>query len=196
MRKKRNPIKLTIYLIIGTLVFWTMLTLWAQYSGYQESETIGDVASKKKALIVYNPDPIYDLDKQICRSFAIGLSSCGYKSTIITAQYKLEDKDNYDLYVFCANTYNWAPDWLVVNFIENYDNLINKNVVAITIGSGSTIQAQKKLENIIKSKSANLVDSKSYWLMRPNDDERTEENNIDVANDLALKFGVTIGKRL
>ena len=37
-----------------------------------------------------------------------------------------------DLYVFCANTYNWRPDWPVSRFINKPHPLKGKPVVAIT----------------------------------------------------------------
>ncbi|MEL6141170.1 MAG: hypothetical protein AAFU67_06100, partial [Bacteroidota bacterium] len=105
--------------------------------------------------------------------------------------------DDHHLYVFCANTYNYAPDWGVSRFIKtNHDLLKNKKVVAITLGAGSTESAQKKMEKLIRKKSANLLASKAYWLSRPNDESKPGENNVKVAIDMARKFGQEIGARI
>lgn len=100
-----------------------------------------------------------------------------------------------DLYVFCANTYNWRPDWAVSNFIQKQVNLDGKSVVAITIGGGSTVASQKALEKLILDKKANLLDSRSLWLLRPNDESRMQESNSTVAESMAYSWGEKIAKR-
>lgn len=181
---------------LGIAILWTALTLWAQYSGGKKAEVIGDESTDKKALIVYNPDPIYNLDEQVCKSFAEGIRAYGFSSKVSTAEYAVSEIEDYNLYVFCANTYNWAPDWQIANYIKNHPKLKGKSVVAITLGSGSTKEAKEKLEHIINATGANLLSSETYWLMRPNDEKRLEENNVDVANDMAKSLGEDIGKWL
>lgn len=192
--KKRS--KVVINIIVVVLVVWGLLTLWAQYGGQQKSQTVGMDNAVKKALIIYNPDPFYNLDEQVCKSFAEGLSKYGFASMITTTKLVHDKDQHYDLYVFCANTYNWSPDWRVTKFIKNSKHLIGKNVVAITLGSGSTARAKRKLEEAIKDKNANLLGSKTYWLLKPNDEKRMDEKNTAVANDLAKLFGEMIGKQL
>lgn len=183
-----------VYLIISIALIWTAATLITQYSGNGEVVETGSEYHTEKALIVYNPDPFYNLDFQICKSFANGLLSQNISSTICTTKnLKADDYHHYNLYVFCANTYNFAPDWEIVKAIKKLP-LKNENVVALTVGAGSTKRAKNKVEQLLKSKSANLLDSKAYWLLRPNDEDRTKENNVQVANDKANQFGKEIGK--
>lgn len=193
MKKK---LKTVTYVIVIILMFWGILTIWAQYGGKQKSQSIGNKNSKRKALIIYNADPIYNLDEQICKSFAEGLSKYGFSSKITTVKLIENTNSDYDLYVFCADTYNWAPNWKIANFIKSNRNLSGKNVIAITLGSGSTERSQRKLEEVLKEKKVNLLDSKSYWLLRPNDETRMKEKNTAVANDMAKTFGEKIGKQL
>lgn len=185
-----------LIIIIGISFFWLILTLWVQYGGVQKVSFIGNKDASQKALIIYNPDPIYNLDEQVCNSFAEGLSKHGFLSKISTIQHAEIDTYDYHLYVFCANTYNWAPDWPTTNYINNHTNLSKKNVVAITLGSGSTSRAKQLLEETIIAKNSNLLDSKTYWLMRPNDDNRLEEKNTEVASGMAKALGNSIGKQL
>lgn len=193
MKKK---LKTVTYVIVIILMFWGILTIWAQYGGKQKSQSIGNKNSKRKALIIYNADPIYNLDEQICKSFAEGLSKNGFSSKITTVKLIKNTNSDYDLYVFCADTYNWAPNWNITNFIKSHKNLSGKKVIAITLGSGSTERSQRKLEEVLKEKKVNLLDSKSYWLLRPNDETRMKEKNTAVANDMAKTFGEKIGKQL
>lgn len=188
--------KFVMYALIALLVIWALLTLWAQYGGKQVAHKIGNAAAGKRALIIYNPDPIYNLDEQVCKSFAAGLSKHGFFSEILTTKLVPDSgTSQYDLYVFCANTYNWAPDWRVMGIIKDKINLSGKNVVAITLGSGSTARAKRKLEEAIQKEQANLLASVNYWLLKPNDEQRTSEKNAAVANDLAKQLGDSTGRK-
>lgn len=189
-------IRIVLYLTLGIAIFWTALTFWAEYSGEEKTESLSAEQPTMQAIIIYNPDPIYNLDEQVCKSFARGLVTNGFSCDISTTQAVCANIKNYDLYIFCANTYNWAPDWQVVNCIKNNTILKGKNVVAITLGAGSTELAQKKLESAINTAGAQLLASKSYWLLRPNDETRLEESNIVVANDMAFNFGQDISSQL
>lgn len=187
--------KKALYIAASIIIFWTLVTLWAQYGGKQKTHSIGNSDAPNKALIVYNPDPIYNLDEQVCNSFAEGLAARGFVSEVSTVKNVPKPLKNFDLYVFCANTYNYAPDWRLSSFITSND-FAAKNVVAITLGSGSTERSQRVLEALIKSRLANLLASKTYWLLRPNDESRLQEKNVEVATDMARKFGEEIGKQL
>jgi hypothetical protein len=182
--------------ILGILAVWTALTLWAEYSGKENTYFEGSDTAARKALIVYNPDPIYNLDEQISKSFAKGLSQYDLRVKITTVNEAKKDNYDYDIYVFCANTYNWAPDWQVKGYIRDHPRLQKQNVVAITLGSGSTSRSKRILEETIRSKQANLLASRTYWLLRPNDEDRMDESNIAVANDMARALGEEVGKYL
>ena len=198
MRRKfkiNRSLRNTGLVLLGIFAVWTALTFWVEYSGIEKVVFEGKDDASKKALIVYNPDPIYKLDEQVCISFAKGLSAHDFRVKIATVEGAKKDTVPYDLYVFCANTYNWAPDWLIKNYIQGHSDLSQQNVVAITLGSGSTSRPKRILEEAINSKGANLLDSRTYWLLRPNDEERMEEKNVEVAKDLAFKFGHEIGEK-
>lgn len=182
--------------LIGVILFWAIATVWANYSGKQKVKFIKSEVLEKTALLVYNPDPIYNLDEQVCESFANGLMKEGFSSKIATIDYAEKDSAEYDLYVFCANTYNWAPDWSIMNFIKTHKNLEGKNVVGIMLGSGSTQRAERILKETIEARNCNLIDCGSLWLMRPNDVNRMEENNSKVAVDLSYKWGKKIVNQL
>jgi len=182
------------YVAVGILLVWTILTVWAQYTGAAKTLSFGDASSSKKALIVYNPDPIYNLDEQVCIAFAQGLVTQDFHATVATVQSQ-KAAQGYDLYVFCGNTYNWAPDWLITNYINNHQEaFVNKKAIAIMVGAGSTKRAKRLLQQSIKKTNAHLVDARTYWLMRPNDETRMEENNNKVAQAMANAFGVQIGQ--
>ncbi len=144
-------------------------------------------------MIVYNPDPFNNLDQQVCESFGRVLADSGFAVTIATVSAAKELPDSStSLYVFCANTYNWYPDRAISRFVKNHQHLAGKNVVAITLGAGSTEHSQQVFEDIIKETKAQLVDSKTYWLWRPNDKTRIQESNVKVAVEMVRKWAMEI----
>ncbi len=176
---------------------WTVLTLWAESAGPKRSWKLGNQAAKKRALIVYDPDPFYNLDEQVCRSFGHALADDGMQVTVATVSAVGDFPEQpVDLYVFCANTYNWRPDWTVTDFIKKRLNLADKPVVAVTVGSGGTEGAQNALEKLLLDRNANLLDSRPLWLMKPNDESRGKESNVAVAVSLAYAWGEEIAKRM
>ncbi len=190
--------KIGIFLIIlgVILLVWAFLSIFVEQKGQMFSKSFGDFHART-ALVVYDPDPFYNLDEQICLSIAKGLSENDWdvKVVSVAAANNIEN-ESFDLYVFCANTYNWAPDKALSNYIKKHDKLENKNVLAITLGAGSTLRSQRLLEDIIRKKGSNLIDSKSYWLLKPNDENRISESNVAVAVEMARELGRNIGKRI
>ncbi len=189
--------KSALFTLGSIAILWIILTLLAERKGAANTILIGELNSVKRALIVYNPDLFYNLDKQVCTSFANGLLAEGWSAKLATITAAEEmTKDTFDLYVFCANTYNWAPDWPTSRFIERHGNLENKNVLAITLGSGSTNRSQRLLEQKLREKKANIVDSQVFWLMRPNEDASTERSNVKVAVENAYGLGRKTARQL
>jgi len=193
----KKLLKVTGITLLAVGAVWTALTVWAERAGPKRSWKLGNQAAKKRALIVYDPDPFYNLDEQVSRSFGQALADSGMQVTVATVRAAKElPEQSIDLYVFCTNAYNWAPDWSVSGFIRQQAHLDGKPVVAITVGSSETERAQKALEKIILDKKANLLDSRPLWLMKPNDESRAKESNITVAVSMAYSWGEEIAKQM
>lgn len=191
--KKR--IRTSLYVIAGIAVFWTALTIWAEVAGKQQVKEVVAEEGNLTALILYNPDPIYNLDEQVCISFAEGLQELGISSKIVTNKKASQfSEDTYDLYVFCANTYNFSPDRGILKAIDKFGDLEGQPVVAITLGSGSTDRSQRKFEEFLNDKKVNLLRSRTYWLMRPNDESKMEESNIKIAVDLSKELALSLSQ--
>jgi flavorubredoxin len=176
--------------ILGPILFiWLVMTLWVQQGRPVASWSVTPEEVGKRALILYNPDPIYNLDAQLARAFSEGLEKSGWASTV-TSYETVSDSvaPRYDLYVIIANTYNWAPDWPTRHFIERTRWLQGSSVVALTLGSGATERSMKLLEEVLNSQGVKLVDSRTFWLLRPNDESRMEESNVKVARDLVREW--------
>jgi hypothetical protein len=177
-------------------VLWIILTLWAERQGSKRFQKIRNNSKGLAAVIVYDPDPFYNFDQQVCEVFGNVLADSGWSVTISTvAAAKQLSDSGVGLYVFCSNTYNWAPDWAITQYIKNHSLLVDKKVVAITLGGGSTARSKEIFENIIKNKKANLIDSKTFWLWRPNDESRMNEKNTEVVIDMVKKWAEEIASK-
>ena len=174
-------------------VIWVGLTLWVEMDGPAKSWQVGEEQWTRSALLVYDPDPIYDLDRQVCQAFAEGLAEQGIRSTVATVA-AAEDIElaRPDLFVLCANTYNWRPDRSIVHYVERTASLKGASVVALTLGSGSTEAAQRAFEERIRAVGARIIASRSSWLMRPNDEARMEEDNVAVAIDMTRRWAAEL----
>jgi hypothetical protein len=192
----RKRLKIFLYTVFAIAISWAQLTLWVEREGEPESWTYGAASLQTTALIVYDPDPFYDLDKQVCISFGKNLAANGIYTTVATvaAARKLTDQ-TYNVYIFCANTYNWRPDRAISLFISDLQ-LENKNVVAITLGAGSTEASKSALERMISDKGGKIVDSRSLRLMRPNDESQLEQANVVVANSIATTWAREISLKM
>lgn len=175
--------------ILAVLFIWIALTLWVEKQGPYDKWNMGNLDASKKALILYDPDPFYNLDQQICESIGRVLADNDFNVTIATAAAVKDAKTtDYQLYVFCANTYNWEPDWAICRAIDKQMTIAGKDVIAVTVGAGSTNHSQRAFEKLLKSKKANLLGSKAFWLWKPNDESRTKEPNVKVALDMSGKW--------
>ena len=186
----RKIINKTLIGLLVLLAIWAFLTLWVERKGKSKTWETGDPATLQKILIVYDPDPFYNLDQQVCAGFGKAFEDGGWHITFATvaAAHKMAT-DSFTLYVFCANTYNWSPDWAITSYINENVVIKERNVVALTVGGGSTTRAKRIFENVIKESGGILLDSKEYWLWRPNDKFRLKEPNGKIAAEMAKKFG-------
>lgn len=184
--------------VVGSIAFlWTLLTFLAEIKGKENIILFGDSSSKRTAWLVYNPDLFYNLDQQVCSSFAQALAEQGWLAKVATvAAAEKMGSETVDLYVFCANTYNWAPDWPTSNYIKNHQVLQGKNAVAITLGSGSTGNSQRLLEEMLNAKEVRLLASITLWLMRPNDENDSKTSNVQMAKEKAKQLGKKIAQTL
>jgi hypothetical protein len=186
--KKITRIFLTTLTLIG--LGWLALTIYVERKGPAKRWTFANTASKK-ALVVFDPDPFYDLDEQICLSFAGGLAARGLNVTVASvASADTLKPEQFDLVVYCANTYNWRPDWVISHYVERHRfQHEEKPVVAITLGAGSTDASKIRFERLITACGGKLIESHTLWLWRPNDKTKMDQPNIRVALTKAHAWG-------
>lgn len=187
-----------LYIIGSILLVWGALTIYVEVPRKAKMEQYGFRNGSFKAIVLYDPDPIYNLDAQVCRSFAEGFVKQGGYVDIcsVAGMDKIDGLEDYDLYVFCANTYNFSPNFSIKKVIRGISSLKNKQTVAITVGSGSTKRAKRVLEDVIKGQEAILLASEEFWLFRPNDESRLDDDNVLLAKEKAYDVGFRVGEML
>lgn len=190
--------KIFLYTLAVLLIGWGALTWVVERPSPKKSwNFINSTTTGKKVLIVFDPDPFYNLDEQVCLAIAQVFSDSGFTVKVTSVLAANESNlSSYDAYVFCANTYNWSPDWAVTRFIKKQKSFNKKPVASITLGAGSTMASQKKLEHLILSQNGTLINSRSLWLARPNDESRMKESNITVALSLARTWAATAAQTI
>lgn len=195
--KKRKFLKYLSVTLILVLMGWAILTIYVQKVGPSKQWILGDPGGKK-ALIVYDPDPFYNLDEQVCLSFGKALAEHKMNVTVATvAAADSVEQSTYDVLVYCANTYNWRPDRAIRSYIETRQpSKANVPVVAITLGAGSTEASQRNFEKTIANAGGKILESYSLWLWRPNDEKKRVKPNVAVAVAMAHDWGNQIVNRI
>lgn len=183
--------RVLLFLLLVIAILWLGLTLWVEREGPPLLHTVGPADAAHQALVVYDPDPIYDLDAQLGEAAAEALVERGFRSMVATVA-AAREQPTPDLFVLCANTYNWRPDRAITRFIDQRSDLRGRPVVALTLGSGSTEAAQRVLEERITRSGARLIGSRSVWLLRPNDEQQMDRSNVDVARDQVRDWMLTL----
>lgn len=129
----------------------------------------------------------------MCRAFGEALADSGVSGMVATvAAAKELHGEHFNVYVFCANTYNWRPDWSVTHFIQQDVMIKARPVIALTLGAGSTQWSQAAFEKVITARGGMLIESKSLWLLRPNDETRMEEDNAEVARSVVYEWALEL----
>jgi hypothetical protein len=192
----KKTLKYGLWIVGIILLLWTILTFWVEAKGKSTIKYYGNKKALYHIMIVYDPDPIYNLDQQICEQYAETFTRKGCFTVVasVSEAYNLNPGE-YELIVLCANTYNWAPDWVITGFIKKL-NIENKRIAAITLGAGSTSRSAKTFADLIIDRKAILINDFSYWLWRPNDESRTDESNVKLALEKAAQDAETVYTKL
>jgi hypothetical protein len=77
-------LRVLVVTIVIISIFWMILTYWVERKGTPYKEVLLGLDGGSNAVLLYNPDPIYDFDHQICSEFARGLQSKGWNATTMT----------------------------------------------------------------------------------------------------------------
>lgn len=193
----RKLLRLALY---ATLAVVLIVSILVQIPSSPNLESLGG-GNKAKALILYHPSRDAHFTDDLSIAIANGLKSAGFSVDRTTLNLSTDNSPNeYSLIVIVSNTYYWTPDLPTLWYLRRA-NLKGVNVLAVIAGAGSTDRAKRLLEDSLQASGANIVASRAYWLLRPNDESRMSEPNRSVAlekasllaHDIAAKLGLGDG---
>lgn len=174
-----------------------MATFYVEQEGAEFYKEFDILDGDKNAIIIFDPDPIYDLDAQVASEMAKGFNDRKINATVasvsIAESISLRD---YDLVVLIANTYNWRPDRMISKYIAKSKYLLHKKVAALTLGAGSTKSASRKLTSLIDEQGAELIASEMLWLLKPNDETDPDAPNVAKAKEKAYEWSLFLAQSL
>jgi hypothetical protein len=101
------------------------------------------------------------------------------------------DLSGYDLLVLGGPTYFWRPARPITRYVRRLGDLAGKPAVTITTGFGATGRSKSILEGLVQEASGKLVNSLSFFKLRPNDEEDPRPNR-EVAMEMATRAGAAI----
>jgi hypothetical protein len=100
--------------------------------------------------------------------------------------------EGYAIVAVVSNTYYWTPDLPTLRYLRRA-RLGGRMAIGLMGGAGSTERAERLLAESLRQTGAESVETRSFWLWRPNDEARTNESNREVAMELAELFGYEVG---
>lgn len=101
----------------------------------------------------------------------------------------------YAIIAVVSNTYYWTPDRPTLRYLRRA-RLEGTPVIGLMAGAGSTGRAERILEEALRATGAQAVETRSFWLLRPNDESRPHESNRALATDLAQSFAAEAAHKL
>ena len=172
-----------------------IVTLVMEAEGKYVHEDL-DGAGTPRALILYHPSRDAHFSDDLTLALAEGLRTAGFRveRAILTRETPARP-EGFGLIAVVCNTYWWTPDLPTLRYLKRA-RLDSVPVVGLIGGAGSTTRAERLLDQALHGTGATVIGTRSFWLLRPNDETRMKEPNRKVARDLARDFGLQSGKRV
>lgn len=175
---------LAVLLAVGVLAVSVIVQLEADYA-IQELGGPGPA----RALILYHPSRDAGFSQDLSTALAGGLRASGFAVARATLTAETPARpDGYGLVAVVSNTYYWAPDLPTLHYLRRA-RLDGIPAVGLIGGAGATGRSERLLREALRNAGATVLETRSFWLWRPNDEERLDEPNRVVALDLARRLG-------
>jgi hypothetical protein len=161
-------------------------------SGYV-LEPMGGVG-EAKGLVLYHPSRDAHFSDDLSLAAATGLWKAGLtvERATMTGATPAEPAD-YAIIVVVSNTYYWSPDLPTLRYLRRarFDGI---PVLGIIGGAGATARSERLLHEALLGTGGRVLSTRSFWLLRPNDEARMAEPNRAVAVEGAEIFALAIGR--
>jgi len=174
-----------------TVVLLAVVVLVATLLVEREADYVHDYlggCGPSRALVLYHPSREAHFADELSVAVARGLRRGGLavERATLTSQTPA-DPAGYVLIAVVSNTYFWTPDRPTRDYLKRA-KLDGTPAIGLMAGAGATGRAERLLREALLGTGAGSVDTRSFWLWRPNDEGRTRESNRAVALDEAERF--------
>lgn len=180
------------YVILGllslTLLATAGVTVWVEREAPYARENLGGDSTGLRALILYHPSRDAHFSEELTLAAADGFKAAGYQVDRATLTTRTPARpEGYALIAVVSNTFYGIPDLPTLRYLRRarFDGL---KVLGLMAGAGSTERSEQRLATELRNTGAIDVETRSFWIMRPNDETRMKEPNRAVARDLARRM--------
>jgi hypothetical protein len=187
--------KLLIGLVLLPLMVLAAVSVWVEMEAADRHEALGG-QGPQKALVLYHPSRDAHFSDDLSAAFADGLKASGLAVERATLNSNTPAApQGYALIAVVSNTYYARPDLPTLHYLERA-RLDGTAVIGLIGGLGSTDAAQRRFDQALRRTGARVLDTRSYWIWRPNDPAAAGEPNRAVATRLAREWGAQSGRAL
>lgn len=180
---KRVGLGALIFLVVAVV----LLTVWVEREADYVLEPLAE-GGDARALILYHPSRDAGFSDELTIALAAGFQAAGFSVDRATVTRETPDRwQDYDLMGVVSNTYFWMPDRPTLRYLRRA-RLDGIPVIGIMGGAGSTGRAERILAARLEDTGAEVIRTRSFWILRPNDETRMDEPNRSVAMDLAREL--------
>jgi hypothetical protein len=185
---KRSGVALAILLLLVVVVVSVLVQLETDYR-----HEVLSTSGSERALVLYHPSRDASFSDDLSTSVAQGFQRAGLiveRATITRST--PPHLEEYAIVAVVSNTYYWTPDLPTLRYLRRA-RLPGVMAIGLMGGAGSTGRAERLLAESLTQTGAESVETRSFWLWRPNDEARTNEPNREVAMEFAELFGYEVG---
>ena len=183
-------------LLLVLAAVWAVISVIVELEGEYRFETLKGGAGKGRALVLFHPSRDAHFSDDLSLAFAEGLMAAGFDVDRATLTSETPARpEAYNLIAVVSNTYYWTPDLPTLRYLRRA-RLQGIAAAGLIGGAGSTGRSQRVLDLALRGTGATVIETRSFWLWRPNDETRARESNREVALSLARQFGTESAKRV
>lgn len=182
---KKIAITIGLILLAALAISTTLVELEADF----KHEVLSSNGSAT-ALLLFHPSRDARFSDDLSLALADGLKAAGFSVHRATTTRHTPDAPNdYALVAVVCNTYWWSPDLPTQRYLARA-RFNDIPAIGLIGGAGATGRSEQMLKDALQQTGAKVLQTRSFWIMRPNDEDRSNEPNRQVALQLARQLGM------
>ncbi|MGE0157973.1 MAG: hypothetical protein AB7T31_01100 [Gemmatimonadales bacterium] len=179
--------RLGLGLVLSAAAAIVLVTVAVERESDFAHEDLGG-AGPGRALVLYHPSRDARFSDELSSAVARGFRRAGLAVERATLTTRTQARaDGYAIVAVVSNTYFWTPDRPTLRFLRRarFDAI---PVIGLMGGAGATGRSERLLHEALGRTGALSVETRSFWLWRPNDEARAEVPNREMAVERAEAF--------